>query len=399
MIAYTRYKTDGRVRLEAESLVDWGHRVLFLVPRSGQTATSFTLQGVTVRELNVEEYGGKNKLRYILSYLLFLGLAFAACTRLYFQSGLDVVHIHNMPNILVFAALIPRLFGCKLILDVHDTIPETYVAKYGTISPLFLGLCRLEERVCCSLAHKIIAVNHVQREALINRGIPANKIATVITMPRFRPCNHSSHNRKQANGFRMVNHGTISGRLGNDLLIRAAAKLVHEIPGFELHIIGGGDGKESAVRLSESLGVTDHVHFHSTVPWEKLPETLATMDVGIVANRVNIATELMLPSKLIDYVVLDIPAIAPRLKTIEYYFSPDLVTFFEPENVDSMVAATVSLYRDKQRREQQPKIAKSFLEKYAWDNPKHGLRELYDDLCLNHGSRAEKGVKQLPVGS
>ena len=94
----------------------------------------------------------------------------------------------------------------------------------------------------------------------------------------------------------------------------------------------------------------------------------------------------MLPLKLIDYVVLGIPAIAPRLKTIEYYFSPDLVTFFEPENVDSMVAATVSLYRDQQRRERQPKIAKSFLEKYAWDNPKHGLRELYDDLCLNHGS-------------
>ena len=386
MIAYTRYQFDGRVRLEAESLVGWGYQVLFLVPRSGQTATTFALQGVTVKELNVGEYGGKNKLVYIVSYLMFLGFAFVACTRFYFQSGIDVVHIHNMPNILVFAALIPRLFGCKLILDVHDNMPETYVAKFGTTSRLVLSLCRLEERVCCSLAHKIIATNHVQRETLINRGIPASKIATVITMPQFLPCKHSSNNHKQAQGFRMVNHGTISQRLGNDLLIRAAAKLVHEIPGFELHIIGAGDSLDSVVRLSESLGLTDHVHFHPTVPWDKLPETLAMMDVGIVANRVNIATELMLPLKLIDYVVLGIPAIAPRLKTIEYYFSPDLVTFFEPENVDSMVAATVGLYRDKQRRERQPQIAKSFLNKYGWDNPKHGLRELYDDLCLNHGS-------------
>ncbi len=382
MIAYTRYQYDGRVRLEAESLVNWGYEVVFLVPRIGEKPTTFTLQGVTVRELNVAEYGGKNKLQYLASYLTFLVLAFVACTSLYFKSGLDIVHVHNMPNVLVFAALIPRLFGCKLILDVHDTIPETYVAKYGKTSPLILGLCRLEERICCAFAHRVIAVNHPQREALIQRGIPEEKIATVLTMPRFLPCDHPANGHKQNGSFRMVNHGTIAPRLGNDLLVRATEKLVREIPGFELHIIGGGDALESVVRLSESMGLTEHVHFHAPVPWNKLPETLAKMDVGIVANRSNIATELMLPLKLIDYVVLNIPAIAPRLRTIEYYFSPDLVTFFEPENVDSIVAATVALYRDKERRERQPQIARSFLEKYAWDNSKNGLKGLYSDLCV-----------------
>jgi len=135
------------------------------------------------------------------------------------------------------------------------------------------------------------------------------------------------------------------------------------------------------------------VHFQPSVPWDKLPEILAKMDVGIVANRVNIATELMLPLKLIDYVSLGIPAIAPRLKTIEYYFSPDLVTFFEPENVDSMVAVTLDLYRDKERRERQAQIAKSFLVKYAWDSPKQGLRELYDDLFVSRESLAESPAK------
>jgi glycosyltransferase involved in cell wall biosynthesis len=349
----------------------------------GEKPTTFTLQGVTVKELDVEEYGGKKKLQYIASYLKFLMLAFLACTRLYFKPGIDVVHVHNMPNVLVFAALIPRLFGCKLILDVHDTIPETYVAKYGKTSPLILGLCRLEERICCALAHRVIAVNHPQREALIKRGVPEKKLATVLTMPRFLPCNHSANHRAENGSFRMVNHGTIAPRLGNDLLVHATERLVREIPGFELHIIGGGDALESVVHLAKSMGLTDHVHFHQPVPWNKLPETLATMDVGIVANRSNIATELMLPLKLIDYVVLNIPAIAPRLKTIEYYFSPDLVTFFEPENVDSIVAATVALYRDKERRERQPQIARSFLEKYAWDNSKNGLKGLYGELCVN----------------
>ena len=380
MIAYTQYLIDGRVRLEAESLVRWGYQVFFLVPKAGDKPTSFELCGVKVQELNTRQYNGKSKLRYALSYLLFSVLAFVTCTRLWMRERIGVVHVHNMPDFLVFAGLIPRLFGCKLILDVHDTMPETYGAKFGVAPRLLVFLLRCEERVSCWLAHRIIAVNHVQREALTSRGIPAGKIATVITMPAFMASSRPSHEHKNGQTFKMVNHGTMAKRLGIDLIVTAAARLVHEIPGFELHIIGAGDDRDEFVRLVQSLGLVSHVHFHPCVPWDKLAERLEMMDVGIIGNRANVATHLMLPLKLIDYVTLGIPAIAPRLKTIEYYFGPDLVTFYEPENIDSMVTAVVSLYRDTQRRQRQPHIAKSFLEKYRWDNPPNGLKELYDHL-------------------
>ena len=186
----------------------------------------------------------------------------------------------------------------------------------------------------------------------------------------------------------MVNHGTISKRLGNDLIIYAAAQLVREIPGFELHIIGAGDGWDECKRLSESLGLTEHVHFHNGVPWDELAKQLEIMDVGIVANRVNAATELMLPSKLIDYVVLGIPAIVPTLKTIQYYFSPRMVSYFEPENVESIVATTVRVYKDNEGRKEQARNAKSFLDKYGWHNPENGLRGLYDGLFRRGETKA-----------
>ena len=380
MIAFTHYPFDGRVRLEAESLVEWGYEVFFLVPREEATPRTYQLAGVTVKELNAVEYGGKNKLQYLFSYLKFMVLAFIACTRLFAQSHVRIFHVHNMPNVLVFAALIPRLFGCTLILDVHDTIVETYQAKFGTTSGFLLGVLRLEERVCCSLAQRIICVNHVQRESLIERGVPAGKIATVITMPRFNCRVRPPQQHNQIDAFRMVNHGTISKRLGNDLIVQAAAQLVREIPGFELHIIGSGDDWDECKSLSESLGLVEHVHFQKGVPWDELAKKLESMDVGIVANRVNVATELMLPSKLIDYVVLGIPAIVPRLKAIEYYFAPDMVAYFEPENVESIVATTVRVYKDKEGREQQARSARSFLDEYGWHNPQNGLRGLYQDI-------------------
>lgn len=381
MIGYTKYPTDGRVRSEAESLVEWGYEVFCLTPREGAVPRMYSLKGVTVKELDIQKYVEGSQFRYVLSYLAFLAHAFVACTRLFFKSQLNIIHVHNMPDILVFAGLLPRLFGCTLILDVHDSIPETYVAKFGTTSRFFLALLRLEERVCCSLAQRIICVNHIQRDALVGRGIPAEKIAVVVTVPKFlnpAPVNDNHHERGQV--FRMVNHGTISSRLGIDLIVRATMKLVDEVPGFELHLYGAGDDLRQVMQLTEDLGLSTHIRFHGTVPWDTLPQELQTMDVGIVANRVNVATELMLPSKLIDYVALGIPAIAPRLKAIQYYFSPDMVCFFEPGNVDSMVAATVQLYRDKQRAEQQAQSAKSFLDKYGWHNHQGSLRNLYDDL-------------------
>jgi glycosyltransferase involved in cell wall biosynthesis len=380
MIAFTNYPFDGRIRLEAESLVEWGYEVCILVPKVKETPRTYTLAGVTVKELNVVEYGGKRQNQYLFSYLKFMILAFVACTGLFVRSKIRIFHVHNMPNALVFAALVPRLFGCTLILDVHDTVVETYQAKFGTTSGFLISLLRFEEWISCSMAQKVICVNHVQRESLFKRGIAAGKISTVITMPKFNSQPQPARHRNQSETFRMVNHGTISKRLGNDLIIQAAAQLVREIPGFELHIIGAGDGWDECKRLSESLGLTERVHFHDGVPWDELAKKLELMDVGIVANRVNVATELMLPSKLIDYVVLGIPAIVPRLKAIQYYFTPGMVSYFEPENVESMVATTVKVYKDREGREQQSRNAKSFLEKYGWHNPENGLRGLYDGL-------------------
>jgi len=380
MIAYTTYSMDGRVRLEAESLVDWGYDVTILVPKEEAAAKTYMLKGVRIQEVSVRKIRDNNKFRYILSYVLFLAVAFVACTRLFLRSGIQVIHVHNMPDVLVFAAVIPCLLGCKLVLDLHDTVPETYEAKFGKISPLLRWCLRFEEKVCCWMADRVICVNHVQREAVIGRGVPADKIATVITMPRFASSPEPLPKSDRKQGFRMVNHGTISKRLGNDLILEAAAKLVHEIPGFELHIIGDGENLNQMQSMAQSLGLEKAVFFQPAVRWDKLAEKLRIMDVGIVANRVNIATELMLPSKLIDYTVLGIPAIVPRLKGIEYYFSDEMVTYFEPENVDSIVAATLGLYRDSARMEQQASKARKFLDENGWDVNSNGLRGLYDRL-------------------
>ncbi len=386
MIVYSHYLQDQRVRREAETLASLPeYSVIVLGLKRGSLPCTYDADNVRVLEMNVRKYDGKNKLRYLFSYTLFLAFSFVACTRLFISRKIDIVHVHNMPDFLVFAGIIPRLFGKKLILDIHDTMPETYTAKFNISLSLLFNVLSLEEIICCSLAHKIICVNHAQRDVLVRRGVSLDKLLVSLNVPdhnRFNSKKMKTHNKVRDGCFRLIYHGTIEKRLGIDLAIEAVGRLAHEISNLEFHIWGksGGD-LDSLARLSKELGIEDKIHLiRGGIPFETLPLELRDMDLGIIGNRKNIATEIMLPVKMLEYVAIGIPVVVPRLKAIEQYFSDDMVCYFEPENVDSMASAILKLYQDKSLRREQAEKAKAFLAQYGWEKHQVDLINLYREI-------------------
>ena len=386
MIAYTNYLTDARVRREAETLASLpGYEISFLVLKKGFVPETYKISGVEIIELNIGKYQGKSQFKYLLSYFFFIFLSFIACNKLFLIRKTKIVHIHNMPDILIFAAVLPRLFGEKIILDIHDSMPETYSTKFSKKTGRFLfKLMCWEEALCCRIANKVICVNHVQRQALINRGIDANKIVISMNVPdpkRFSPIKNMPAVRNTHGAFNLVYHGTITKRLGIDLAIIAVSKLIVKIPEIKFQIYGNGDDIDEFIKLSHSLGINEYIHFNKKmIPVEDLIEKLRNMNVGIISNRKNVATELMLPVKMLEYIMLGIPVIAPRLKTIEYYFNNEMVSYFEPENVDSLTSAVLELYQNELKRKNQIQMARKFLDRYGWENHQMDLIKLYNEL-------------------
>jgi glycosyltransferase involved in cell wall biosynthesis len=385
MIAYTNYPSDARVRREAETLASTGDfEVSFLALREESTAKSYELEKVKVIELNVKKYRGQNKFNHFMSYVKFILLAFLRCNKLFFARQLDVVHVHNMPNFLAVSGVLPRVFGKKMILDIHDSTPETYFARYGkNPNQLIFKILCWEEALFCSLANNIICVNHVQRDALVKRGIPTQKIAISMNVPDpkwFGTLNTLKEN-KQNNKIKLIYHGTIAKRLGIDLAIRAFAKVCAANSSVEFYILGDGEGIDECEELSALFGIDEHVHFSKKMlPLESLLKILEDMDIGIIANRENPATELMLPVKLLEYISLDIPVVAPRLKAIEYYFTDEMVSYFEPENVDSLAHAISQLLDNEIRRNDQAGKAKTFLDRYGWEKHRMDFMNFYEEI-------------------
>ena len=385
MIAYTIYSSDGRVRLEAETVASLpGHSVTVLTLKEKESPRTFEKGGVLVRELDIAKYRGKSSGSYILSYLRFTLLAFLECTRLHARKSLDILHVHNMPNFLVFAGLVPYLSGKPIILDVHDTMVETYGAKFdGRSSKILEWVLRLEESICCRMALRIVCVNDIQRAAMVERSVPEEKIVVAMNVPDPKVFDHTRCIRaRRDNGgkFRIIYHGTVTKRVSVDLAIRAVSRLNGDVPGLVFHVVGDGDDLEEFRVLSRKLGVEDMVMFRGSVPLEGLVPILEEVDLGIIPNGRNIATELMLPVKMLECIALGIPVIAPRLRTITHYFTEAMVFYFDPDDVDSFAAAIRTAYASEEVRLRKAREARRFLETHRWEIHKSDFLDMYREL-------------------
>jgi glycosyltransferase involved in cell wall biosynthesis len=387
MIAYTSYATDARVRREAETLAAHGFDVVCLTNRNGTQRGQFVLDGVKVRELGVPKYRGKSTLAYLASYLRFLAASSVACVRLVARGQLDIVHVHNIPDFLVFAGLLPRAWGAKVVLDIHDSMPETFAAKFSHGALVDRAL-RLEERVSARVAHRVVCVNHPQRDTLTARGIPAAKTFISMNVPDPRifagvPGNGTPGGAGDGT-FNLVYHGTMVERLGVDLLIRAVALLREELPDLRLHLWGNGDDLPRFQQLASKLHVGSRVLFRPQgFPLHELPGELARMDLCLVGNRPGPAGDLMLPVKLLECVALGLPAVVPRLRTIQYYFTDEMVTYFDPGDVGSLAAGVRGLHGDAARRREQAEKARGFLVAHGWERQGVELVSLYRELLAN----------------
>src|ERR1700683_1938088 len=103
MLAYAHYINDARIKCYVRTLEANGHSVDVVALRSdGESAREVKPSGTIFRVM--DKYQGQSSLMYVWSYLKFFLKALFFLVR---RHRYDVVHVHNMPNALVFAAIGP----------------------------------------------------------------------------------------------------------------------------------------------------------------------------------------------------------------------------------------------------------------------------------------------------
>lgn len=390
MIAYTFYSSDPRVRREAEALAGRGDTVDFICLREAGKAVPRDYDGVHLYPLSAGRYQGDSTLAYLAKYASFFLRSFVLVSFLFFKKRYDIIQVHTMPDFLVFAAFIPKLFGAKVILDVHDLMPELYMCKFEAARDHFvIRLITWVERRSIGFAHQAIAVHDPHREALVGHGNPRQKFAVLLNVPDPRIFHRNGETRSDGR-FRLIYHGTVARRHGLEVALKALRLVKGSIPNIEFLVIGGGDDLSRIKGLAEEMDLGDSVRFLGTMPTDQLPQHLRRADVGVVPILYDPFTRYMLPLKLLEYVGMGIPCVVSETETIRAYFDPGMVRFCRPADERELADGILELYRDPDQRARQVENAARFNASFNWEQQKKSYFEVVDSLLATARHRDEQ---------
>jgi glycosyltransferase involved in cell wall biosynthesis len=376
-ITFDWYPHDPLVRRMSDAAIDAGHEVDVICLRQSDEEGYEVFNSTRIYRVPMRRGFGRSFLATLLDWCWFLLLAAVAVTRLHLKRPYDVIHVHNMPDFLVFAAFIPRLFGAKIVLEVQDVSPEMMAARVtGRLRPLVKWLASLQERISTRFANHVITVGWPFEQLLLARGVPPGKITTVLNSadPRLFPASRRPplHLKEPDSDrpFTVIYHGTLARRTGLDVAIRALALARVDAPHMRLLIHGRGEFVPYLQELAASLGVSDSVGFSESCPLEKVVDFVVRGDVGIIPYRCDGFEELVLPTKAYEYSWMHIPIVASNTVGIRSMFRPESLVLCETENPRSFADALVDLYRHPEKRARLISNAAADYMPYRWENMK-----------------------------
>jgi glycosyltransferase involved in cell wall biosynthesis len=381
MVAYTFYEEDNRVRRYAEALAKRGDQVDAVALRKGGQPKEEILNGVHIYRIQSRVVNEKSKFTYLGRILSFLIRSMLFLTRKQLSGQrYDLVHVHSVPDFEVFSAIVPKLMGSKIILDIHDLLPEFYTSKFKTPKDSFtFSALVAAERMSAAFSDHVIAANHVWEKRIEDRSVGQGKCTTVLNFPDtdiFR-----KRGRQRDDGkFVIIYPGTLNYHQGLDIAIRAFARIEAQAPEAEFHIYGEGDQTDMLKSLIDELGLQGKIFLNNRLPLDEIAGVIESADLGVVPKRKDGFGNEAFSTKILEFMTLGVPVIVPDTLIDQYYFNDSVACFFRANDEKSLADALLLLIKNRDMRQELVANASEFVRKYNWDSNKHTYFELVDSL-------------------
>jgi glycosyltransferase involved in cell wall biosynthesis len=383
MVAYTFYEGDGRVRRYAETLAKRGDHVDVIALRRKGQASYEMINGVNVYRIQERILNEKGKLSYLYRLVKFLINSSIFLLKRNLKNKYDIIHIHSVPDFEVFAALLPKLMGSKIILDIHDIVPEFYTSKFNVSkSSIVYKLLILIEKASISFSNHVIIANHIWEKTLISRSVNKNKCITIMNYSDSSLF-HKKTVSQQSDKFIIIYPGSLNWHQGIDIAVKAFARIKDEIPDAEFHIYGEGPTESSLKELIAQLSLDKKIIIKPPLPIEEIAEVMANADMGVVPKRADSFGNEAYSTKIMEFMSLGVSVVVADTKIDKYYFSDSVVKFFHSGNEEDLAKSIIQLFKNQELRNSLIKNAGIYAEQNNWDVKKYLYLDLVDSLLNN----------------
>jgi len=380
MPVYSFYEFDNRVMRYAKTLSELGNEVEVFSLRLNNLPEEETLNNVKVHRLQTRQYKEKSDLSYMIRLTLFLLRSLYDVSKIQRKKGFDLLHVHSIPDFEVFSAVYAKYKGAKVILDIHDLVPELYLSKFNK-SKKNLGYKTLLflEKISCKFADHVIIPNHLWYEKLVSRGVKSEKCTVIMNYPDDGIF-HPRQRKRQDDKFIMIYPGTLSYHQGLDIAVKAFSEVIKIFPRAEFHIYGDGNEKNNLMALINELNAEKNILIKELIPINEISNVMVEGDVGIVPKRNNEFAGEAFSTKILEFMAVGVPVIVSATKIDRYYFNDSVVRFFKPGDVEDLKRAIIELIENKDLRRKLAENALKFVEKYKWSANKKVYLEIVDKL-------------------
>lgn len=389
MLTHSVYSRDIRVRRYAEYLVNDGYLVdvICLATEDNSPQSQDTRLGVYPVPMTRRR---REKLGHLLDWGMSIFFMFWYTNKLNFKHHYDLIHVHNMPDLLIFCAVAQRLGGTPVILNIHDAVPELTQSKLG-IGPRhpLVRIQNLLEKICVALSSHVITATKSFKKKLVERGTAEKKITVITNFPDERLFDSRDSLRvRNINDteFVLLYVGTVAYRYGLETVVKALPYLRKRIPGVKLQVFTKikeeGKALSDCQQLALDLQVEDIFEVNDPVPLEKMPSIMANADVGVYPALKDCHMDNALSLKIPEMVNMELPIIASRITVLEELYGPDSIAFVESGDTTEFSRKVVELYEFPEKRRLYARTAKAKGSRMLWKDQYPIYRNLVEKLIF-----------------
>lgn len=344
VLLFSEYPDDPRPRRAAEALAREGVNVdVICLQESPDEPRYETVDGVDVYRVPLQRRRG-SKIGYIFQYGAFILASFLFLCRRSLGQRYDLVHVHNMPDVLVFSALVPKLLGAKVMLDLHDPMPELMLTIFK-LQPQsrMVRLLKLLEKWSTGFADLVLTVNQASKRIYTSRSCAPEKVQIIMNSPdeqvfQYQPVASLAPKKKGSHEpFKFMYHGSIFPRNGLDLAVDALEIARRSIPNAQLVVCGDNNPfLEQVIASAKERGLEKAISYLGRCDHQQIVAAIDKCDIGVIPNRRNTFTEMNTPTRIFEYLARGKAVISPRAQGIQDYFRDEDMLFFELGNAEDL---------------------------------------------------------------
>ena len=264
--------------------------------------------------------------------------AIARIRELVRKAKVDVVHAHGYKaDIYVYFAL--RGTRVPYVSTCHNWIEDNpLVAFYG-----------VADRFVLRKYARVVAVSDEVKQRLLNAGVKAGRICLVENGIDLRPFEDVAASLRVEMGLSGALIVGLVGRLsrekGVDIFLRAAARVLTELPEARFVVVGEGPDRDKLESLIDELGIRGGVVLLGRR--DDMPGVYASLDVMVSSSR-----QEGLPMAILEGMASRLPLVATAVGEVPAVVVDNVTGLLvAAEDVEGLAAAIGKLLRDRGLRE------------------------------------------------